>query len=195
MVAQLRDDFENWIGSIDLTSTVPRLTLRPNARFLSFNYTAVLQKVYGIFEANVLHIHGSAANSDRLIFGHGDEITEEPELDENGDSNRHMYSDAESSAKAPLYAFKKQTASIITENADWFHRLIGVRTVVVLGLSLNDIDIPYIRQVHASAHEACWIVSCYQPTDEEHHRSQLTKIGVQASRITCCPIGDCDGHI
>jgi hypothetical protein len=40
-------------------------------RFLTFNYTPTLQRLYGVPESNVLHIHGRANLPDSdLIFGH-----------------------------------------------------------------------------------------------------------------------------
>ena len=48
------------------------LTVVPTAAYLNFNYTASLQKLYGIADANIFHIHGAAANpAAQLVLGHG----------------------------------------------------------------------------------------------------------------------------
>lgn len=42
-------------------------------KFLVFNYTHILQKVYGIYDHNIWYIHGECTGNDddRLLFGHG----------------------------------------------------------------------------------------------------------------------------
>lgn len=54
-----------------------------------------------------MHIHGRSSTFDELIYGHGEAIEDVPELDENGESNRTMFSDAESAAKYPFQALQK----------------------------------------------------------------------------------------
>lgn len=186
MIEALRKEFEGWIRTIDLAAVSKRLRLPHNAIYLNFNYTPVLQEIYGVLDENVLQIHGCTAEMNQLLFGHGDEIHEEPELDENGDSNRHPYSDAEFAAKGPLYAFKKQVTDLIAENQVWFHGLTKIRTVVILGHSLNDIDLPYFQKVNGKTPGAHWIVSCHTTEDETHYRSQFTKLGISSSQITYC---------
>nr|WP_292620255.1 AbiH family protein [Mesorhizobium sp.] len=49
-----------------------RIPIDLGAKFLNFNYTPSLQDLYGVPDANILHIHGAARDPDaKLILGHG----------------------------------------------------------------------------------------------------------------------------
>lgn len=105
-VAVIRDAFIDWVYQIDESQATKNMQFNDNAIFINFNYTSTLQVVYGIEDKNILHIHGCANKHHDLIFGHGKDIISIPEVDENGDSNRTMFSDAESAAAHPLHALK-----------------------------------------------------------------------------------------
>jgi hypothetical protein len=47
--------------------------IRPDDIFVSFNYTETLEKIYGVPESQVYHIHGYREKGDELIVGHGDD--------------------------------------------------------------------------------------------------------------------------
>lgn len=191
LVSSIKEAFEGWIETIELESTCRMMDLPHDGIYLSFNYTGVLQQVYGIPGTQILHIHGSIEGGHSLIFGHGQpDLPSEPELDEFGDSNRHMYSDAEAAAKYPHHAFKKQVAEIINENQAWFDELQSVTAIVVLGHSLNDIDLPYFREIAKRAPAAGWVVTYYSDGDQVRHQEQLEKAGVEASLVSHCKMGD-----
>jgi len=185
LVEKIQEDFTGWIESIDVSAAKPLLSLSSDAKYFSFNYTSVLQYVYNISSKQICHIHGSASQYESLVFGHGKQIEEEPEVDENGDSNRTMYTDAESAAKYPLHALKKDVLGVIDKNHVWFKSLGGVNTVVILGHSLNDIDLQYFQELHKHIGEADWMVSYYDQDELCHHRSQLVKVGIPNEKITC----------
>jgi len=94
LVGGIQEQFQEWIREIDIAAVPRQIVLEPDARYLSFNYTSTLETVYGVAADKVLHIHGSSVSWDELIFGHGQSREEEPELDEDGESNRTMFSDA-----------------------------------------------------------------------------------------------------
>ena len=189
LVDEIRESFESWIESIDVSNARPVLKIDRRARYLSFNYTSVLQDVYDVPACNVNHIHGSVSGGGLLIFGHGKQIIEEPEIDEFGDSNRTMYNtDAENAAKIPLYAFKKNTSEIIQENKYFFGSLRHLTNIFVIGHSLNSVDMQYFVELAKYASEAKWIVSYYSNDEELHHRTQLINAGVPVTRIKTCSI-------
>src|SRR5690606_39278694 len=82
--------------------------LDPKALFLNFNYTDTLTELYGISRDRILYIHNNVNDQfGDLIFGHGQEQEDEPEgdeIDENGDSNRTMFTDSERASRHPFYA-------------------------------------------------------------------------------------------
>jgi hypothetical protein len=189
-VDAIRDCFREWINEIDISTTGRWLALDENALYLSFNYTSTLETVYGIDDKNVLHIHGRSVAFDELIFGHGDTMQEVPELDENGDSNRTIFSDAEGAAKYPFYALQKPVLDILENNKVFFDSLAYVNEIIVIGHSLNKIDLPYFRRLAASAPSATWIVCFFDADDEIHHLQELERCGVLRKRILFCTYSD-----
>jgi hypothetical protein len=185
---EIRESFESWIESIDVSKARPVLNIDRRARYLSFNYTSVLQDVYSVPACQVNHIHGSVSGGDSLIFGHGNEIIEEPEMDAFGDSTRTMYTDAENAAKIPLYALKKNVSEIIQENQNYFRSLRDIKNIVVIGHSLNFVDMQYFVELVKYTLEANWLVSYYSKDEENQHRAQLINVGVPGTRIKTCSV-------
>lgn len=183
MVDSLREQFQEWIETIEFSSLEAKIQFPKNSIFISFNYTSTLQEVYDIPDERVLHIHGKAEAYDELVFGHGEQREEEPELDENGDSNRTMFSGAEGAAKYPFYAFQKPVKDTIAKNMRMFANLHNVNEVVVVGHSLNNIDLPYFEVVSRSAAGAKWSVSYYAQSEKQHHYNQLLACGVLSENI------------
>lgn len=186
LVENIKTLFNEWVLHIDVSVAHEKMTFEPNSKFLTFNYTETLQKVYGIAEKDVLHIHGNAYTYEELIFGHGKSREEEPEIDENGDSNRTMFTDAEDFAKYPFYALKKPVQEILAKNSGYFSSLTNVTTIVVIGHSLNDIDLPYFQEISRNAPGCLWKVHCYQESEFGHHKLQLERCGVNAECILKC---------
>lgn len=186
LVDEIREAFESWIESIDVSKVRPVLNINHHSQYLSFNYTSVLQDVYGVPACKINYIHGSVSSGDSLIFGHGNEIIEEPEIDEFGDSNRTMYTDAENAAKIPLYVFQKNVSEIIQENKNFFKSLNGITNIFVIGHSLNSIDMPYFVELAKSASDANWIVSYHSNDEKYNHPTKLINAGVPISRIKTC---------
>lgn len=62
--------FFEWISKAERCDAVANLTLDKEALFINFNYTNTLQRLYGIPESSILHIHGALKNLDvRDILG------------------------------------------------------------------------------------------------------------------------------
>lgn len=188
LVTEIRERFNAWIEGIDISVASKKMQFGLNDRFFTFNYTSTLQLVYGIDVDNIHHIHGRTDNYDELIFGHRETMEEKPELDENGDNNRTMFSDTEDAAKYPFYAFLKPVDKVIAENRDYFESLRDISEVRVIGHSLNEIDLPYIQELAQSVSGSKWIVYYKEQKDEDHHVQQLLKCGVQMEDIKCIDI-------
>jgi hypothetical protein len=190
IVERIKASFREWVEEIDISRAVGRLVLPENAWFLSFNYTSTLEGIYGIKADRILHLHGRAEIFDDLIFGHGDTMDEEPELDENGDSNRTMFSDAESAAKYPFYALQKPVAEVLEKNKRFFDSLEHLTEITVVGHSLNRVDLPYFRSLAGSAPKAHWTVCCFGEKEKTHHVEQLVGCGVPKDCIRICSYAD-----
>lgn len=146
---------KDWIDEIDTSKIKPKFEKLINSKdiFLNFNYTDVLERVYGI--ENVLHIHGGVDSVTDIdpIMGHCnlDTIDEHKELaknaddefDEGGASIHRAVSDY-------LLATYKDTYSIIAQHSSFWRKLERVDHVVIFGWSAGDVDLPYIRKIRYS---------------------------------------------
>ncbi len=180
----IRSTFEEWIESIDISQVKRKLQFLENSQFISFNYTLLLEEVYNIHYKNVLHLHGDVLrNSGELLFGHNITMDETPELDENGDSNRTMFTDSESAAKAPFHSFYKPVNEIIASNIGVFDTIKEIKDIDVLGHSLNNIDVPYFKEIYNRSISARWNVSYYDDKERERHFLTLLQIGIPAKSI------------
>ncbi len=185
LIKKIRDAFENWLNQISLDSIDKKIDFEVESIFLNFNYTLTLEEVYKIPCENILHIHGDIEkNYDSLIFGHNAELIEMPEIDENGDSTRTIISDSENVSKSPFYAFQKPVKEIISENLNFFESLKGIEEIIILGHSLNSIDIPYFQEiVNQTNNNIEWKVSFYEENEKKTHLSKLQEIGIKESNI------------
>lgn len=179
----IQDSFLEWIETIDSQNCKRKFAFENDSKILSFNYTTTIQDVYQVDDENIFHIHGRIG-SEKLIIGHGNPIHSEPELDEEGNSNRTMFSDAEGAANSPLHYFKKPVDEIIFTNRYYFDSLECIEMVVVIGHSLNNIDIPYFEKIHKIAPTAHWLASYHTDLEFETHKIKLSEIGIDDSKIT-----------
>ncbi|MEG3124233.1 bacteriophage abortive infection AbiH family protein [Sphingomonas sp. GB1N7] len=170
----LRARFGEWIRQLTIPTPAsfpgPWIRLDPAALYLTFNYTPTLQRLYGIPEAHVLHIHGSAAKSeDQLVLGHG----WEPGL---ADPYR-FESDPENADMRVIEGIEivdgyfkdtfKPTVRIIEAYRQNFAALADVTDIIVMGHSLAEVDHPYFEAIIAKIdiRKVRWRVSVYGDLD------------------------------
>lgn len=182
-VDSIQSKFQEWIEDIDLSVAKKCINLNVGSRYLSFNYTSTLQKIYGIDPKNILHIHGSVEKSDKLIFGHDIKIGREPAFDKDGEPTRTPFSDAEDAAKSLLSSLEKPVDFILNEHVDFFGALIDVDNVIVIGHSLNKIDLPYFKKIADCAVRANWAVYYYDDKFINDFNEKLLSCGVFREKI------------
>lgn len=187
LVSNLNEAFSEWINHIDVLQTEVKVTFEEQSKFITFNYTSTLQLVYSIPDSSILHIHGQAAQNEDLVFGHGEVTDINFDIDEEGNNIRGMFSDAEEASRYPFYATKKPVFEIVERYKGYFKDLKGTEEIVVIGHSLNEIDIPYFRQIAASLPEAKWKICFHNETDVRHFESQLANCGVELSQVVFIP--------
>lgn len=141
--------FRNWVDSIDISPAKPDINLKPNSRYLTFNYTETLEKIYGIPPRNILHIHGSrVVKGSDYIIGHNNI---RPAI-------RHAsptdYFGVDQTTKNKIIHWMndlhKDTTRIIHRNDPFFRSLNTIKHVEVIGHSLHEVDWPYFEKVHNS---------------------------------------------
>jgi hypothetical protein len=193
--SELRARFGQWIRQLPIPSaeTAPGrlLAIDPAASFFTFNYTPTLRSVYGIPDANVLHIHGRADLPDNeLVLGHGWNPAERRSLNDQPDIEDMDTRLMEGHDILDRYFSKtfKPSARLIEQNRPFFDSLSGVEEVLLLGHSVQAVDHPYYRRLLAipGMVSARWWIAYIENEDWETKASRLQELGVQSGNIVTC---------
>jgi Bacteriophage abortive infection AbiH len=197
------DALKKWILGVQNSASivVAKLLLPTEARYLTFNYTNILESFYGIVESQICHIHGTA---EMLLIGHGVEPSEaegsrpptepKPEgmsAEQEEDWEDWMSSQGSQSAdwlhdEIDEYWWQsyKDTDWHLAMNAPFFEALAGTEDVTIMGHSLSEVDMPYFSEIlrRCSPH-ANWQVSYFDDCEKEQKKKALISIGVDENRI------------
>ncbi len=186
-VRQLRIPDPSEIASI-------RLPIDQSATYLNFNYTPSLQRLYGVPDAHILHIHGAATDSDaRLVLGHGWEPEEHPdpyrfERDPEGADMRVI--EGQRIIDDYFRETFKPTAEIIRDNAAFFGGLLQVERVFVMGHSVSSVDHPYFREVirNIDTDHVTWKISHFD--DLNGLRERFKEFGITPRLVEFALLSD-----
>lgn len=193
LIELIKDAFTEWVQSIEIPKRNLDSIFVDNAAFISFNYTDTLEKLYGIQRQNIWYIHGSVMQYTELIFGHGDELEsdDEDELDEDGNSNRTMFTDARNAAQYPLYALFKDTEAVLKSCKAFFKGLPEVDLITVLGHSLGKSDWPYFEKLSKLYPNAPWRVSYFMKSEYARLKNTALQItGIAEDKLEMIKIGN-----
>lgn len=178
-----RDAFDEWVRSIDISGIDADLPLPMTSRYLTFNYTETLEKFYHVFEKNVLHIHGSRlAKDDEFVIGHNyHRDVNEPYGD---DEKLLPYQNAYSEVIGIMNEWVKDPESIMSQHKSFLASLNKCKAVCVMGLSYNDIDMPYLQKVALSVASDCkWWLYYYSKKDKEKAENAAVSLGLSSFTI------------
>ena len=143
------NSFTDWVNSIDISQARQQLQLEPQSRYLTFNYTETLEKVYGTPADNILHIHGSrVVKGGAYIMGHNN--IKPDDLYDTLNGELYFEQGTKNKIIGWMNELHKDTSSIIRHNATFFRSLSGITHVVVIGHSVNEVDWPYFDEVNKS---------------------------------------------
>ena len=191
----LRLRFIEWVRQLVIpppTMMIRKLLpLRSDARYFTFNYTDTLQRVYGIRDASVLHIHGAAARADdQLILGHGWERTVADSLNRGIDpeSADARVMGGNEIVDSYFTATFKPTARVIEMHQPFFQSLSGIKKVFIMGHSLSSVDLPYLLELrrHLGSGAVQWQVSFHESSKEAE--DGMANIGVDADNVRFVPL-------
>lgn len=143
---QWQEFFRRWIKSVEQElergSYLPKNTLmhlfgEADTIYITFNYTKVIQKLYGI--KKVIHIHNRVGQ--RLIFGHGDDKATYIEPLGDGSIGSSFLEDL-------MMTFRKDTISPMKKYSDFFKSLNkNINKVYSYGFSYSKADKVYIKTI------------------------------------------------
>lgn len=195
--------FHTFISEIDYSviPTSKHLSLDDKAAYLNFNYTNTLEQYYRIPDHQIIYIHGKADDCDDIILGHGvnpDSFKEEEPQPPDGVSDEelerwqdhmadqydHSFELGKSALAEYFSASFKNTKEIINAYADFYNQMNGVDTIIILGHSLSDVDLPYFEKLVLSCtNKPKFVVSYYSDSERQSHMNTLKGLGIQDSHI------------
>mgnify|MGYP000285100304 CR=1 FL=1 len=187
-IKELNEYVMKWIKGINIDVQKKTDFISSEDLFITFNYTLLLEDVYGIDKYNILHIHGSIDEDDILpVMGHGnkDKIIEMREI---AKSFREKFKEKQSSiynAIANYYEITlKDVNSHILNNDSFFRRLIDVNSISIIGHSLGNVDMPYFREIYNHVSEdTIWNIYYYSEDSIIGYREKILSIGVNEDNI------------
>lgn len=178
--------FSDWVAQISLDHVKPIFDIDPSHLFLTFNYTETLEKIYKIPQANILHIHGNQSNP---IFGHG-----KKEFVNVWPPEKEAWvitDEAVDHAKDLFKKFVKPVENIIKEHEAYFQGLKGtIDEVVIIGHSLGEVDLPYVRKIQTEAAPSLWTDYFHRDT-ERYATKQEQRDSLVGTLLACGIPADC----
>lgn len=151
---------------------------------MTFNYTDTLESVYCIDPDNIKHIHGYVKNkNEELVIGHCNQKAIFYALEKKKEAEVNFVDFAVSTFDHVSKYFNttlKRTSNIIYENTEFFNSLSNVDEVIIIGHSLNKVDMPYFEKVLKSVREnAIWKAYYFEDTDEKPFEKVLDDLGIK----------------
>lgn len=183
--------FGSWLRNIKCNvEKDSSLCIERDSLFFSFNYTMLLEKAYGVSEDNVWHIHNSITKPDDIVVGHDSDDRElfiRLNQYRNENPNEPLRMDLVDLVNKEVANGAKKVKERIAQYEERFYNLYSsIVHFVVMGFSLNDIDMPYIekiKEVNKNIDKADWLLYYHQNGEDILMKEKLIKLGIQRDNI------------
>lgn len=183
-ISKLQEYVKEWIESVDTAGVKckRKALIDSNDLFLNFNYTDILEKVYGI--ESVLHIHGGVSSVCDIppIMGHCNmkDIEQHRIWAKEADEK---FCEAEASVLDAVADYLEEIYKDVKENMflnkSFFNILQNVEHVVIIGWSAGSVDIPYLKEVINKVDKnSIWTVYYYDSTAYESLKKVFGEMGI-----------------
>lgn len=212
---ELQSAFNEWIAQREIPADIgkKKIELPTDAKYLNFNYTDVLETVYGIPRENITYIHNRAGEENDLLYGHAwkpeewskqreavmpEGLTEEQKrdwIDEQAD-NYHLSIErgwvAIDSFFSSIY---KNCQTNISNHQSFFSNLKDTNKIYVLGHSLSKVDKEYFEEIVKGIDKdnVEWIVSYYSVPEEKHHMTFIEELGINSDKVKMIKMSELKG--
>lgn len=141
--------FSEWIEGIEIPKSHQKcLKFNPTDKFLNFNYTITLEKLYGIEEVKHIHINQCTNKKYKYIFGF-----KEPDPEVNPDQKKNSlrnnftrFTGLEKETGTVKNEFIKPVYSIIDEGKVDYGKN-EIKEIYFWGFELAEVDKPYIEKI------------------------------------------------
>lgn len=195
----LKKRFTEWICRLAIPAPsscqVPLLDLPWDSRYLTFNYTNTLQKLYGVSPDHITYIHNQAAGLDSdLVLGHGVSPKTIASLNAGADLEDQDTRVTQANECIDDYFSRtyKPTDRVISAHQAFFDSLSDVKRICVLGHSLSEVDWPYFLLIaeNTKAYGPHWVTSYHDETNIPLMKEAFSEFGIPAAKITYARITD-----
>lgn len=179
LYSNLRDCFHEWIMQLNSPLKSRMIDFEDNSIYINFNYTKTLEEVYNISSNHIWHIHGCIDDENEdLVLGHG---KAHEDLKQTGSLVELEFHEglALETAISSVAAQAKPVKNIIETNQTFFDSLLLIERIHIYGLSLSDVDLPYLALLAQKAPNAEWEFSDYK--NKNHFKIEQF---VKANNIT-----------
>lgn len=156
-------------------ANVNKIFKQSAALFLSFNYTRLLEDVYGIDDTVVCHIHGECGMAEEdIFFGHGNE--------EEFTETNYAWG-AENSLNELKTELKKDTWEAYSRHKEFFDRLNTVKKIYSYGFSFSDVDMFYIKTIaeRVNLEDTVWYFDSYAWNNNKGAIEKVRSAGFKVS--------------
>lgn len=178
LIESITQSFNKWIASIKVNAAKKKMKMPNDCKFINFNYTTTLQDIYNITDSDILHIHGKT--KEKIIFGHGKIKTMD---DRDLDRYDPWFDDPRNNAKSISDIFHKPVHEILQRNKTRLKSYKNLKKIIVIGHSINDIDVPYFQFLSNEYPEVKW--KNYNYGDEiQNTHERLIQAGVPKNNLS-----------
>lgn len=162
--------------------------------YINFNYTSVLENVYGIDEKQVFHIHGKAGEVySNLVVGHGntdiikkldskisDILSETYYLSVQEVRNRLNEYEAEKEILQNLY--KDTKFNILSMDDELRNK--EIEDIYIWGLSCGSVDLPYIEHLKLKYPNTKWHFSYFDNLEKEDREKLSKELNIENDKVS-----------
>lgn len=196
MLSELNKSLKKWAVTLCNTKVEAVLGLDYYAHFLSFNYTNLLSKVYGIENERINQIHGRCMGyRDELIIGHSnDEDISNNEYSRNRfhSKRKQKYNfeaikNLHEKIGEHFYDSSKKSSEIIKSNSSYFESLNEIEYIYILGHSISDVDACYYKkiiEVNNNPEEINWVIAFRKEEDKITLKDNIQNLGISSNQVT-----------
>ncbi|WP_277409985.1 AbiH family protein [Lacrimispora xylanisolvens] len=157
-------------------------------RYLVFNYTHMLQNIYGIEPKNICYVHGECTGNeeDELIFGHGNKkrIMEIKNIIDGYDRRSLFQSERTNQLEYECLLRFMQNLEKDVNRCKWvtemfYNRFLEEPEIInVYGMSLGDVDFPYFKQIRDRWPETKWRFGYHSKQDEDKIKILVKRLAI-----------------
>lgn len=166
----VRNCFSAWVNDIEING-MRKFDFDCSAKFITFNYTETLERLYSVPADKILHIHGKAHSDSKIIVGHRTTVGPLSGSFVNNDFRGNNSIIQNLADLADLY---KPSETILEQNSVFFNSLKGIDSVIVIGHSCSDVDKLYFEAIAANVRpDAKWLFCFFDERNDRVNMEQL----------------------